>query len=323
MSLLTAVSLAICIQAHGLDRPKGDPLSQTLRPLFEKEGGSPQDVGDSLAAVFTKYYSKPTTAAEATDAGYSAVDGKCDPYLGVAYTQGGKLSKKTPEFIYFTPGGQLAGVAVDVYGTPETSLIDAGYFVKKDEQRYHISATFRAPDKVCSSSADEMVVGDRVVLNAAGPEGPGVNYHISLNETGAISQGFSRGSCFDGMGWHYFKDISGESTSQKMKFPLPAEHLLPIVPMYHEGKLNAIFFTTTKVQQTLLPPRTNGWEPIPLPNKLMCGNWCDTDCGFSGTAIWSTQHWYFHDHTKVICPSSLHCTLKGITCCEASKSLEL
>jgi len=270
------------------------------------------DIGDTLTSVFTKYYAKPKTMAEASAAGYSPVDGTCDPALGIAYTVGGTLSKATPEHIYFTEDGLLAGVGVDVYGSVKPSLVAQGYFIKKASNRYHISVTFREAGLLCiSGGSAPVVIGDRLIVNAGA-----LALAMPVTEQGAIASNFSRGSCFDGMGWHYFKDISGASTQEKMNFPLAAENLLPVVLMFHNGALNAIFFASTDVQQQMFPPRTNGWEPIPLPNPLMCGNWCDEDCGFQGTYIWSTQHWYFHDYTTVKCPATASCKTSGLICCE-------
>ena len=74
------------------------------------------------------------------------------------------------------------------------------------------------------------------------------------------------------------------------------------------------------VQQTLFPPNANDWEPIPLPNALMCGNFCDkSSCTFNGTSVWSTMHFYFQDHSD----ADLKCTQSpeiktcalGVKCC--------
>merc|ERR1712046_254868 len=94
-----------------------------------------------------------------------------------------------------------------------------------------------------------------------------------------------------------------------------AKNLMPIVPMYHEGQLNAFFFTTTDTQQTAFPPNSNEWEPVYLPNYLMCKNWCDSNCGFGDTSWWSTIHFYIKDYTKVECANG--CT---INCCDSEES---
>eukprot|EP01079_Euglenida_sp_SAG-EU17-18_P009396 gene9396-8419_t len=97
------------------------------------------------------------------------------------------------------------------------------------------------------------------------------------------------------MGHHWFYALA---TAPTMSWQ--AENLLPVVPMYDgDNALNAFFFASSVRQQSLLPPGANQWEPVPLPNNLMCGNFCDGDCTFAGTSIWSTMHIYLHDHEPV------------------------
>lgn len=119
------------------------------------------------------------------------------------------------------------------------------------------------------------------------------------------------------MGWHWFKDLRAPHGEMSWD----ALNLMPVVPMYSpvEGRINAIFFASAIVQQQLLPPADNEWEPVPLPNALMCGNFCDDSCRFNGTDIWSTMHFYFHDHgaPALKCtesPEIKSCPL-GVMCC--------
>jgi hypothetical protein len=92
-----------------------------------------------------------------------------------------------------------------------------------------------------------------------------------------------------GMGTHWFLDVTrnGSMTWQ-------AANLFPIVTMYNEetatatGTINAFFFASSVVQQSLLPPSTNEWEPIPLPNILMCvpsGVWRGCVPGWLGPRV--------------------------------------
>merc|ERR1712070_816526 len=129
--------------------------------------------------------------------------------------------------------------------------------------------------------------------------------------------GYTRGSCFDGMGWHFFKDVS-----VKGKMSWQAKNLMPIVPMYcpKHHTLNAIFFASAATQPKAL--FRSQWEPVPLPNLLMCKNFCDAKCTFSGMGTfgaWSTMHFYFNN----VKDSMLKCTASpeirqcftGISCC--------
>ncbi|MDP2436419.1 MAG: hypothetical protein Q8P67_11785 [archaeon] len=71
--------------------------------------------------------------------------------------------------------------------------------------------------------------------------------------------------------------------------------------MYNEGEINAIFFTTTNIQQTLA--HTNQWDGIKLTNTFMCLNWCDSQCGWDTTTGWSTMHFFFRNVALATCPS--------------------
>jgi len=46
-----------------------------------------------------------------------------------------------------------------------------------------------------------------------------------------------------------------------------AENLLPIIPMYDNGSINAIFFASTHMQQSL--GDAHMWDPAPIPNEFM------------------------------------------------------
>merc|ERR1740117_1544860 len=127
-----------------------------------------------------------------------------------------------------------------------------------------------------------------------------------------------RGSCFDGMGWHWFLDTSMFDGKLSWK----AENLFPVVTMYHEGQLNAMFFASTINQVSIPILQSNEWEPKSLSNDEMCNNICDKDCTFSGltnAGPWSTAHVYFRDHKSVTCDAGLTCGLtwpfRG-NCCE-------
>eukprot|EP00121_Abeoforma_whisleri_P015156 Awhi_evm2s13972 len=87
-----------------------------------------------------------------------------------------------------------------------------------------------------------------------------------------------------------------------------------------KGEINAVFFASSTVQSELsvLPPKVlpNGWEPIPLPNLLMCANACDAECTFRGTLAYSTMHFYFKGYKGITCPAETYClSPKGGACC--------
>eukprot|EP00620_Florenciella_sp_RCC1587_P017994 CAMPEP_0182569192 /NCGR_PEP_ID=MMETSP1324-20130603/9898_1 /TAXON_ID=236786 /ORGANISM="Florenciella sp., Strain RCC1587" /LENGTH=334 /DNA_ID=CAMNT_0024783433 /DNA_START=26 /DNA_END=1027 /DNA_ORIENTATION=+ len=256
--------------------------------LVAKDG-----LGDRLSRAYTKYVEQPITVDAAVAAGFAPLTGTCDPDLGIAYTAGGTVDDDTPATLYYDTAGQLSGVGTDVYsswsaGSPKQGLVDAKYFEKVDDNRYHIAVAVRE-DPCNAETTSTYPVGDRLVVK-------GADVVLPTTEASAIEQGWMKGSCFDGMGTHYFKDLS--STDSSMTWV--AENLLPVVVMFdNEGDFNAIFFASTVVQQGLFGP--NNWEPVPLPNGQMCGNFCDEDCTFSDTSIWSTMHFYFNDPEAMKC----------------------
>merc|ERR1711916_145017 len=162
-----------------------------------------------------------------------------------------------PMTLYFNKAGQVSGVGVHVYGDGlPLNLIDKGFWkpVGQTNDTHTISVTFRD----------------------------------------AAKGNWTKGSCFQGMGHHYFYDLA---TAPKMSWE--AANLLPVVTMFHEGEFQAIFFSSPVVQQSLWG--AHEWEPIPLPNVLYCKNTCDSSCTFHDTSVTSTLHVYMKDHTKPQC----------------------
>eukprot|EP00494_Astrolonche_serrata_P020860 UN21091 len=109
------------------------------------------------------------------------------------------------------------------------------------------------------------------------------------------------------MGFHYFNDLATKDTSMSWV----AENMMPIVPMYANGVIQEFFFASTDLQQTVFPPGANEWEPVGLPNILMCKNWCDDNCGWKDTSWWSTMHIYLKDRGLAKCAGG--CTT---SCCD-------
>jgi len=257
-------------------------------------------IGDRLFRTYTVYVPLPTTSAEAAATGWNTT-GTCDPNLGIAYTYHGfGPTVDSPMTLYFTRAGQAAGVGVDAYGELPANLIDLGFWVLVDDadDQYHLTVSFRDPSEMCSGTPSPNTLGDRLIINS-----DYLGFQIPTTESGALTGNWHKGSCFSGMGHHWFYDLS---TAPDMSWM--ADNLLPVVAMYNNGSINAIFFASTSVQQGVFD--AHWWEPVPLINLLMCKNTCDSDCTFSGTTFWSTLHVYFHDYTKVTCDGG--CT---IGCC--------
>lgn len=276
--------------------------------------------GDQMQQTFTKYNSLPLGtkelwATEEWTPGLVTIDGnvswKCDPHLGLLWIRSGGNTKRTPLVLYTTQGGQPSGVGVDIYGAlpnPQMQYAVKVFHDGEPTHHYRINVAFRQGDIMCSGSRDEDVkIGDVVIVNPGGSS----TKQIPLDEEQSEKENWVRGSCWDGMGYHRFFDTAGNG-----KMTWDAENLFPVVAMYNEGKLNAIFFASWFVQQSLTS--ANQWEPIPLPNYLMCKNTCDPACTFKGTSMFSTMHVYFRDHSQVTCSKDLKCWMKGQGCCPKS-----
>lgn len=270
---------------------------------------------------YMKYDSLPIGENALSKAGW-VKSGKCDKYLGYEWTQGdpGALDESRPLILYTTAAGQPSGVGVMVYGddAPPFPNEQLPYTVRITSSIYQINVAFRKGEIMCDGTSSDAFLGDTLIVN------PGGSYskEIPLAEDDSAAAGWVRGSCFDTMGWHRFFDTSGGPFPDG-ELSWKGKNVFPVVAMYHEGAINAIFFNSWTRQQTLLPLSSNQWEPVPLLNDMMCKNLCSQNCGFTGTSMWSTMHIYFRDHTEVTCEPGLKCFLEGMGCCEASKSANI
>lgn len=239
---------------------------------------------------------------------------RCDPYIGYQWHQGRTEEDKAhPLVLYTTKAGQPSGVGVRVYGAlPELQQKWANGVSQtgRGELTQEIRVAFREGDIICSGEQSEAVLGDRLIVN------PGANVDgrkskaLPMNESSAFSEGWHRGACGDGMGWHWWLDT--KVGNNRMSWD--ANNLFPVIPMYHEGEINAILFASWVVQHGLISSRE--WDPVPEPNALMCLGLCDSDCTFKGTNMWSGMHVFFRDHKEVKCDAALHCHMGQ--CCDPS-----
>lgn len=350
MKLLGVISM------HILSVAAAD-LGSTLRTGHGAHAGFG---GDKIERTFTKYASLPMNEDELrkthTDfwgkiSGWHKIAGedtKCDPHLGYAWIYKSDLSRKStwssesdaehyPLVLYTTAGGQLSGVGVrqrkwfisdhnlsmspSWKNTPwatelQDRLVPPWNGPSPIPQIYEvIDVAFRSGDIVCSGEKDGNLLGDRLIVN---PKRAAHSLPLTEQEAGAA--GWKRGSCFDGMGWHWFLDTSvGHG-----KLSWSVDNLFPIVTMYHEGKINAIFFTSLSNQVSIPLLKSNEWEPKSLTSSQMCMNLCDKDCHFTGLTSagpFSTMHVFFRDHKEVTCASDLHCGISWplrMNCCETN-----
>lgn len=205
-------------------------------------------------------------------------------------------TSSSPTQLWFSASGQLTGISVDVYGDVEATPLKMGYYDTISDDHHRMSVGFRSDTSgVCDETFQfPDAVGDALVVQ---PNGIAIN--LPLTEADAVAQNYHKGSCFDGMGYHYFLDLMTTDNSMSWE----SDALSPVVVMFNiDGDINAIFFASSDVQQGMFS--TNEWEPIPLPEFAMCGNFCDRNtCTFKGNTngMWSTMHWYFKDYEEVTC----------------------
>jgi len=287
--------------------------------------------GDKMERTFTMYKPLPMGEKQLKAAGWTKhTENGCNPHLGYAWTEDAYgVKKDLPMKLYTTEGGQPAGVGTTILGYGEDALpgpqkqwATEKPLVKSWAPNVaHIDVAFRSGDVVCSGAQDALTVGSTLIVNPMGNS----SKTLPLTEKEIEQQGWMRGSCFDGMGWHWFLDTSMGNNKLSWK----SENLFPVVTMYHEGQINAIFFAATINQVSIPLMKTNEWEPKSLSNDEMCKNICDKDCTFSGLTDkgpWSTQHVYFRDHSSVTCDAKLTCGLKWPfrgNCCETKSDVRV
>lgn len=274
-----------------------------------------------MERTFTQYAALPVGEDQLKMAGWTKHNIACDPHFGFVWTEDPSgASKRNPLKLYTTAGGQPSGVGVVFRGVDKNHL-------PASQQQWatqrplvgpapsaklaHIDVAFRSGTIVCSGAKSDNEIGDTLIVNPVG-----TSRTLPLTEKAVEAEGWRRGSCFDGMGWHWFLDtaVGGGKMSHM------ADNLFPVITMYHKGEVNAIFFASTNNQVgTFFSPANEG-EPFALSDYQMCKNMCDRDCTFAGTNIWSTLHIYFRNHNEVACDNSLACGLtfpfRG-NCCEA------
>jgi len=250
----------------------------------------------------------PLTTADALSQGWVLSNAQCDNTLGYLYTQNSATPQKsTPLSIYYTAGGQVSGLAVNIFGSGAApdSLVDQGFWIPvantKDE--WTLSVSFRAPGAsiMCNTSyTSSDILGDRIVINPST-----ISYSLPLTAADAYCENWTSGSCMTTMGEHWFYDLS---TAPFQSWE--SQNLLPVVTMFYPpdmtGTISTIFFTTPVAQPgadyVLYKP--GDWETPALSPSEMCENYCNSTCTWPGVSKWSTMHIYLNSQWSTItCPN--------------------
>lgn len=280
--------------------------------------------GSVMERVYTNYASLPVGREALQAAGWTKHNTECDEHLGYAWTQhsSGPTTRK-PLILYTTADGLPAGVGTIIQNfMPEQQkkwVTKSPLVAAADSQNdaFQIDVAFRSSD-VCTEGAGHSGIGDRLIVNPGGED--------SMEVPLTYDDSWKLGSCYDGMGTHAFLNTNDPSSTM----PWQTSDLFPIVPMYHEGEISAIFFASVTSQVTIPMIDANWWEPVTLDDAAMCTNACDEKCDFTGNEgkeEWSTMHIYFNDHTKIKCAPDLECLSEGsvfmpgkASCCPAKAS---
>jgi len=247
-------------------------------------------IGDRLVRTALLYHNLPITTEDAVSAGWVNVT-SCDENLGITFVNSGtnNPSKTHPIFLFFSSGGQITGVGMAHFGAPITSLEQ--YWQSFTDGTYRITVSFRPSGDLCSGAVFDEDIGTQLVVNQGS-----VDWSLPLSETAATEAMWTKGGCIGGMGTHWSYDLD---TAPQMSWQ--SANLFPVVTMYNEqagGGVSAFFITTPKLQfsEPLGP-----WEG-PIPDFLMCKNWCSSNCTWD-VSFFNTLHFYLDDHNLNTCPS--------------------
>jgi len=282
---------------------------------------------DVMSRVFTRYHDLPVGEAKLVSGGWHK-GAACIVPIGYPWTRdasGATIGE--PLTMYTNAAGQPSGVGamMSKYLPPDQRK----YAKDLGGGSWQIDVGFRSGDQ-CENVLRTEEIGDQLVVNPGGAS----TKTIPLTADEAVTQNWQKGSCFNGMGWHYFFNTAGGTLPMAGNFWNKGD-VFPVVAMYHQGQINAIFFASVRDQFTYKwgcggCKDTNFWEPSTLNQFMMCKNMChpkDSDCGFERAGSienseWSTMHIYFRDTAGIGCGEGANCFVPGagMGCCGGSDS---
>jgi len=251
-----------------------------------------QGIGTQLSRTALIYSNLPMNLTEAIEAGwYNFTNSYCDPNIGIAYSQEEDgPTQGYPITVYFSESGQISGMGMTHFGQPAAGLEDFWVADSNGDGNYLMTVSFRDPSAgLCTANNEQPeYLGTQVVVNQGS-----LNFVIPLDNTAAEAAEFTAGGCIGHMGTHWSYDLK---THPEMSW-VPS-NLAPVVAMYNDRPLSAFFFTTPTLQYS---EPFGPWEG-PIPDNLMCLNWCDSSCDFN-INFWNTLHFFITDPDLDICDS--------------------
>jgi hypothetical protein len=310
----TLITLSIVYGAHA-----GSGSDPTGAPTYDPAGTPLPDklstgsLGSHLASTLRQFKQFNQLSGITPDATLEQINGmdyqkataECDPQLGYLWTAPGGPSLARPLSLYYNQAGQIAGLRVDIFGASAAQgrMIEDGYYISAGSDHWFLSVSFRSPEEMCTEQMSSEQIGDRLVVNQ-----DSIAKSIPMTSSEAEAEGFMPGSCMQSMGQHWMYDLVDAPSNSYI-----SGNLLPVVPMYSNGKLNSFFFTTPTCQG---PSHKGSSEPYSwdntgplgcaLPSWAMCMNFCDGRCktnaligrenawASSGTDHWGTMHIFFN-----------------------------
>jgi len=249
--------------------------------------GSCQGIGNMLARTYDVFAEFPLSMQNASNMGW-VQNGACDSTVGIAFVaDSGAPSKLEPITLFYTAEGQISGLGMTHFGNPAAGLEE--YWIPQNDGTFMMMVGFRDYSvDLCSDYQFEEILGTQLVIN---PQG--IQMSLPLNDSSAQEEDWTAGGCITKMGTHWSYDLA---TAPNMSWNVST--LLPVVTMYNNGALSAFFFETSHVQLGTEP--LGPWEG-PIPENLMCLNWCSDSCSFDVLAF-STLHFFVTDPYDNSCP---------------------
>jgi len=226
--------------------------------------------------TFFVFNELPLTDYAAIAAGWSDYSGGyvCQPNLGIPFSAPGGLGPHSPVLVYYTSGGQIAGVGIMHYGDPLDSLLQ---FWEPFNGSYILHVSFRSGNQICSGKTYPEPIGTQAVINQ-----DGVAWPVPLNVTAATAAQWTPGGCITKMGTHWIYDLV-----EHPNLSFKANNTIPLLPMFNgdTGLLSA-FLVSTPVYQSVEP--FGMWEG-PFPPILWCKNFAPGYCTWDETFT-TTMH---------------------------------
>lgn len=251
---------------------------------------------DRLLVNFAKPTAFPLTEDQALKEGWRN-DATCDsdnPFYGNRYAKGSDISSR----LLFDSSGKLAGIQTTITGSdqliPSPTRPRPSLFVPDDHGNYLLTAYFtNKPRDICKKkkrrrrhAKDE----DTLILQMSDVRRCKPQFmEIPLDEKKLGNTKWLKGKCFEGMGVHYWYDISLE---------MHCDQALPVFVLYDQTSQRLKAFGWLTPANITSP----FWEHPPAQVlQLFMKEVPKCAADLAQRKLISTQHVYLTDPSKLIC----------------------